>query len=77
MWELRSAAKAIERREQRRETVHLVRMQKDTSNHAAIELTVVVGEEVGGGVGTATHEPLPWPLLHSQAELSSCERGNI
>ena len=48
-------------------------MQKDTSNHAAIKLTVVVGEEVGEGVGTATHEP----LLHSQAELSSCERGNI
>ena len=48
-------------------------MQKDTSNHAAIKLTVVVGEEVGEGVGTATHEP----LLHSQAELSFCERGNI
>ena len=48
-------------------------MQKDTSNHAAIELTVVVGELVGGGVGTATHEP----ALHSHAELVSCERGNI
>ena len=50
-----------------------IRMQKDTSNHATIELTVVVGELVGGGVGTATHEP----ALHSHAELVSCERGNI